>query len=518
MEYVIAYDLGTTGNKATLFRSDGKLMASSFYAYETFYPALNCVEQDPEQWWESVKVTTKKLLMDAKVDPKQIKCISFSGQMMGVVPVDQNGNVLRKAIIWADQRSVEEAKKLEITIGNDKVYSITGARITPTYFGPKVAWIKDNEPEVYHKTYKFLFPKDFIVYKFTGITGTDFSDASMSNIFDLKTRSWSEELVAALGIDIEKLPTPEPSTQVVGTILPSVAEEVGLSSGTLVVRGAGDGACATVGAGVFDSSEAYLYLGSSSWLSTCSQKPFFDPLARTFNFSHPLPGFFCPTGTMQAGGASYQWIKNTICDLESKLANDLHVDVYKILDDMLDESTPGAKGLIFLPYLLGERSPRWNVNARGAFVGLSITHTKLDLLRSVLEGVTMNLKIILDIFEKVGGFSFNKIRLIGGGAKGRNWRQIIADIFQKTVTVPEFPVEATSIGAAVIGAIGAGLIDVREAKTFVKDVLIVEPRQAFQELYAKLYEVFEKTYQALLPVFDELVMIQSQYRKREGDT
>jgi len=513
MEYVIAYDLGTTGNKATLFRVDGKLFASSFSPYDTFYPDVNWVEQDPEQWWLSVKKTTAELITKAKVDPESIKCVSFSGQMMGVVPIDEEGRVLRRAIIWADQRSVEQAKTLEYSIGNDEVYLITGGRITPTYFGPKVAWIKENEPEIYKRTYKFLFPKDFIVFKLTGRIGTDFSDASMSNIFDMNSKQWSEKLVSALGLDLEKLPTPTASTEIVGTIRPEIALELGLSPKTVVVRGAGDGPSATVGAGIFDSAEAYLYLGSSSWISTCSERPFLDPLARTFNFFYPLPGFFCPTGTMQAGGGSYQWIKNTICDLESKVANSLRIDVYSILDDLLDNNPPGSKGLIFLPYLLGERSPRWNVNARGAFIGLSVVHSKADMLRAVLEGVTMNLKIILDVFEKVAGFKFDRIRLIGGGAKGRNWRQIIADIFGKIVTVPEHPAEATSIGAAITGAVGAGLITAEEARRFVKDVVVIEPRKEYRKLYDKLYDVFEKSYQALVTVFDELANLQKSWKE-----
>ncbi|WP_041081622.1 xylulokinase [Thermotoga profunda] len=506
MSYVLAYDLGTTGNKATLFRNDGKLVASSFHPYETYFPNVNWVEQDPNQWWQSVKITTHEILDKAKIDKDEIKAISFSGQMMGVVPIDKDGNLLRSAIIWADQRSVEQASRLE-KIGNEKIYLTTGSRITPTYFGPKIAWIKDNQPEIYKKTFKFLFPKDYIIYKLTGVFGTDFSDASMSDVFDIKEKRWSEELIQVLQIDIDKFPDVSSSLSIVGNILPKVASEIGLSHKTLVVRGAGDGPAATIGAGVFDSNEAYLYLGSSSWISTCSDKPFFDPQARTFNFCYPIPDLYCPTGTMQAGGGSYQWAKNTFCDLENKVASELKLDVYAILDDLIDKTTPGSSPLVFLPYLLGERSPRWNVNARGAFIGLSMTHTKPELLRAVLEGVTFNLKIILDIFEKIGGFHFSKIRLIGGGAKGRNWRQIIADIFERPVSLPEYLGEATSVGAAICGCLGAGLIDINDARNFVKDVQTIEPRSDFSERYNKLYEIFERSYQALKEIFDSLAKI-----------
>ena len=501
MSYILAYDLGTTGNKATIYRYDGALIASAFSAYETYHPKPNWVEQDPEQWWNSVKVTTHKLLDQAKIDKDEIKVISFSGQMMGTIPININGDPLRKAIIWADQRSTEQASRLK-KFGENEVYKLTGSRITPTYAGPKIAWIRDNEPEIYNDTYKFLFAKDYIAFKFTGNVGTDYSDASLSSIFDIKNNEWSDDLIEILGIDKEKIPDVFPSTSVVGTVLDSVASELGLSSNTLVIRGGGDGACATLGAGVFDSSEAYLYLGSSSWISTCSKSPFFDEKARTFNFSHPIPGFYCPTGTMQAGGASYQWIKDAICLLETEKAKELNLSVFAILDDLIDGTVPGAKNLIFLPYLIGERSPHWNVNAKGAFIGLSIIHRKPDMLRAVLEGVAFNLRIILDILESAG--NFERIRLIGGGAKGRNWKQIIADIFNKVIVIPEFLEEATSMGAAIIGGIGSKMFSLSEARNFIKDVQFIEPRREYREKYETLYVAFKKSYDSLIEVYNLL--------------
>jgi len=289
MSYVIAYDLGTTGNKATLYSIDGKLLASSFFSYRTFYPGPNQVEQDPEEWWMSVKITTLELLSKAAIDPQKIKAVSFSGQMMGAIPVDRNGKTLRRAIIWADQRSVEQAAKLE-KLGNDTVYRLTGSRITPTYSGPKIAWIKDNEPETYRRAHKFLLTKDYIISRLTGEFGTDPTDASMTLLFDIKNWKWSQLLVDTLGLDMEKLPEVFASTSVVSTILPGVAKELGLSEKTLVIRGGGDGACACLGAGVVSSDEAYLYLGSSSWISTCSKEPVFDEKSRTVNFGYTLEG------------------------------------------------------------------------------------------------------------------------------------------------------------------------------------------------------------------------------------
>jgi len=504
VKYVIAYDLGTTGNKATLYGVDGKLLASSFSGYKTYHPGPNQVEQDPLEWWESVKETTSELIVRAGVNPEEIVAISFSGQMMGAIPVDRDGKLLRRAIIWADQRSVEQSARLE-EVGNDFVYRLTGSRITPTYSGPKIAWIKDNEPEIYNKAHKFLNAKDYIVSRFTGEFGTDHSDASMTLLFDIKNLKWSERLVEVLGLDMDKLPAVTSSTNVVSEILPKVAEELGLSKKTLIVRGGGDGACACLGAGVVSPDEAYLYLGSSSWVSTCSTEPLFDEKSRTFNFAYPIEGFYCPTGTMQAGGASYHWAKDALCQHEEEKAKALGLSAFTIMDDLIDQTRPGAGNLIFLPYLLGERSPRWNINARGAFIGLSSTHRKADMLRAVLEGVAFNLKIVLDILETKG--KFDKIRLIGGGAKGRNWKQIVADIFGKTVTVPEYLEEATSMGAAIIGAVGAGEMTFKEASNFVRDVQFIEYDPENHRYYERLFDVFDKAYSSLIETYEDLAKL-----------
>lgn len=501
MSFIIAHDLGTTGNKATLYKTDGKLIASSFFGYKTYYPGPNMVEQDPEEWWQSVKNATCELVTKAKIDSNDIKAISFSGQMMGVVPVGCDGNALRRAIIWADQRSVKQAEKLE-AIGNNTVYEITGTRITPTYSGPKIAWIKDNEPKIYKQTRFFLSAKDFIVYKLTGEFGTDYSDASMTLLFDLKNLRWSEKLVEALELEIGKLPPVSASTTVVSTILSNVSKELGLPPKTLVVRGGGDGACASLGAGVIQPGEAYIYLGSSSWVSTSSTTPFYDEKLRTFNFAHVIEGLYCPTGTMQAGGASYQWAKDHLCKEEQLASKLLGVDVYSLMDDIVDQTKAGAQHLIFLPYLLGERSPRWNANARGSFIGLSITHSKSDMLRAVLEGVAFNLKIIFDILESDKKFS--KIRLIGGGAKGRNWKQIISDIFGRKLMIPSHLEEATSIGAALIGAIGIEELTLNEAALIIQDVETIIPDQKKHEYYERLFRVFDNAYYALVETYEKL--------------
>ncbi|HPJ88976.1 MAG TPA: xylulokinase [Thermotogota bacterium] len=501
MDYLMAHDLGTTGNKATLYTKDGLLIGSEFIAYDTYYPGYNCVEQDGNQWWQSVVKSTQNLMKKANINPESLAGISFSGQMMGAVAVDRNGELLRNPIIWADQRSMPQTKKLE-AYGMQKVYQIAGTRVSPTFSGEKIAWLKENEPEVYEKTYKFLLAKDYIIMKLTGKFRTDYSDASMTNIFDVNTLSWSEEICSVLDIDRNKLPEIVESTRLAGHVTPQIAAQLGISTKTGIYQGGGDGACASTGAGINQPGEIYAYLGSSSWLSTTTDTPIFDPEMRTFNFCHTKEGLFCPTGTMQAGGASYNWAKDTLCSMEENYAKDLDVSVFSIMDDMIDRIPVGSKNLLFLPYLLGERSPHWNPNAKGAYIGLKASHTKAHLLRAVLEGVTFNLNIILGVLENV--VKFDRIRVIGGGAKGRNWQQILADVFNHEITIPQYLDEATSMGAAIVAGVGANMITFEQGSTFIRDIKTVKPIEANHIAYMKQFKIFNKAYKALEETFDLL--------------
>ncbi len=501
--YILAHDLGTSGNKATLYDVNGKLCSSSFYGYETYYPKTNWVEQDPHDWWKAVCVSTQDLINRTGISHKDILCVSFSGQMMGMLPVDQQGNPLRKMIIWADMRSVKQADYMEQVLGAKKGYTITGHRISPSYSAAKLLWVRENQPEIYKNTYKILHAKDYIIYRLTKNFVTDYSDASGMNLLDLEKRAWSDEIIDALQIRKEMLPDLHPSTAVAGTVRRDVATEVGLLAGTPVVIGGGDGSCAAVGAGVVETGSAYNVIGSSSWIALATKNPIYDPQMRTFNWVHLDKDLLSPCGTMQSAGYSYSWLKNNLCGLEVFLSKEKNIDPYELINDKILLSQPGAGNLIFLPYLLGERSPRWNPDAKGAFVGLKIVHTNADIYRSVLEGITYNLKVILDIFDKV--VSIKDVIVIGGGARSKVWLQILADIWQKPVQVPEFLEEATSLGAAVCGGVGIGeFTDFKVAKQFNKIVAEVKPRKEYSEIYQKLYQIFNQTYERLVPVYKAL--------------
>jgi xylulokinase len=504
IKYLLAHDLGTSGNKATLFSTDGKLVKSVIYPYATNYFNSNWAEQDPNDWWKAVCSTTHQILEG--FDKNQVAAISFSGQMMGCLCVDKNGEPLRNSIIWADQRSVKEAAFIGERIENQRFYKITGHRISPSYSLQKLLWIKNNEPEIYANTYKMLNSKDYIIYKLTNQFVTDFSDASSTNLLDLNTYKWSDELISITGIDGDKLPQLKKSTDVIGGVTAEAAAATGLAIGTPVVCGGGDGLCAAVGAGCVKEGATYSIVGSSSWISLTTEKPIYDPQMRTFNWAHIVPGYVTPCGTMQTAGVAYSWLKNQICTSESREAEEKGINPYEIINREIEKSPAGANGILFLPYLLGERSPRWNPNARGAFIGLTVEHKREDILRSVLEGITLNLNIILNVFKQHA--DIKEMTVIGGGAKGKVWRQIMADVYNVNIKTPNYLEEATSMGAAVAGGVGVGIFkDFEVINNFIRIDDIQVPIKINHAKYNQLSPIFDDCYFSLVDVYEKLAAL-----------
>ena len=506
--YLLAHDLGTSGNKATLYHTDGRLAASVVASYPTQYPHPGWVEQDPEDWWKAVCETSCSLLQKAAVAPEQVAVVSFSAQMMGCLLVDKEGNPLRPMITWADTRASQEEQELRQAMDETDFYCLTGHRPSASYSAAKLMWVRRHEPEVYRKAYKMLHAKDFIIHRLTGAFVSDYSDASGTNLFDINRKCWSETLCTTLDIPMELLPELHSSATVVGGVTKEAAACCGLVPGTPVVLGGGDGSCACVGAGVVRQGNTYCVLGSSSWISTASTKPVFDPQKRTFNWVHLDSALYTPCGTMQAAGVSYAWFRDTLCTAEQQQAAQNGTNIYKLLDEAASKTAPGANGLLFLPYLLGERSPRWNHKARGAFLGLDVTTTKPQMARAVLEGVGYNLKIILDALD---AFSpIGALTMIGGGAKGALWLQILADIWQRLLQLPAYREEATSLGAAICGGVGVGIYsDYRVVEQLNPIQRTVAPNPENADRYQELLKLFDASYKALLPVYDAL----DAYRK-----
>ena len=367
-------------------------------------------------------------------------------------------------------------------------------------------WVRDNEPGIYAKTHKTLCAKDYVNFRLTGKMATDFSDASGTNAFDLNTFKWSERIIQLAGVDPAMFPDPMDSTQVVGELTREAAAATGLRVGTPVALGGGDGSCAGVGVGCIKPGSAYNYLGSSSWIALTVEKPIVDEQMRTMNWAHCVPGYLHPSGTMQTAGSSLQWLKEVICISECAAAAATNTNPYALIDAAIAQSTPGANGILFLPYMLGERTPWWNPDARGAFIGLNLASKREDVLRAVMEGVTMNLGIIVNIFRQ--HVPLNTITVIGGGAKSSVWRQMMADIYDCPVESLNFLEEATSMGAAVIGGVAVGLFpDFEVIHRFIKVDHVSTPNPANQQRYRQMMPLLEKSYRALVSVYDDLAKI-----------
>lgn len=504
--YLLAHDLGTSGNKAVLYTVEGRLVKSRTYAYETYYTNNNWVEQNPEDWWEAVCVTTRSLLEG--IDPAEVAGVSFSGQMMGCVCVGRDGKALRNSLIWADMRASEEENLIRSRIDEKEFYHITGHRISPSYGGQKLMWVKNHEPELYGKTYKMLNAKDYMILKLTGEFVTEYTDASSTCLLDLNSLTWSGRLLDIMGIDREKLPKLMKSTDIAGYVTEDAAARTGLMPGTPIVCGGGDGVCAAVGTGCTREGVAHSCMGTSSWISITSREPIYDEQMRTFTWAHIVPGYVLPTGTMQCGGGAYAWFTDRLCQYERKCAGERGISLYDILEEEIENSRPGSNGLLFLPYLIGERSPRWNPDAKGGFIGLKMEHEKKDIIRSVQEGVAMNLEIILDAFRKHGQ-DIEEIVVIGGGAKSRAWRQILADVYNCSILKPNVVEEATSMGAAITAGVGVGVFeDFDVLDRFLTIDEIHRPVEENHQVYEKLKVLFSEAYECLTPLYRKL----SEYR------
>lgn len=499
-DFVLAHDVGTSGAKASIYDSTGRLAASASCAYETRYPARDHVEQDPQAWWSALAQSSRLVLEQSGTRPTDIAAIGISGQMMGCVAVGEHGEAIRPALIWADNRATRQAGQLARNAGTERVYRITGHRASASYSAAKIAWLRDNEHATYANTRCFLQAKDYILVRATGRFVTDHSDASGTNLYDLESGEWSAELIDAADIDGRLLPQIVKSTDVVGSLLPEAARDLGLAPGTPFVAGGGDGSCAAVGAGAIRPAAAYACLGSSSWIGICSQSPLLDPDQRTFTWAHLIDGLFLPTGTMQTSGLSVSWIES-ICAGHDETPAELEQNAAMV--------PPGSRGLLFLPYLLGERSPRWDPTARGSFVGLTMRHGSPELVRATLEGIALNLRTILDCFIKLEACP-RMLWLIGGGAASALFRRILASVLDVEVRVATGVESASALGAAVAAGIGVGLYDTWEVAERARvQVAADAPSTADAALYGQLHDIFEDAYSSLEAINGQLAVIEA---------
>lgn len=501
-QYILAHDLGTSGNKAVLYSLDGRLVKSAVYSYPLLVPKANWAEQQADDWWKAVCETTKELMQE--IPPSQIAAVSFSGQMMGCLCVDDHGVPVHNALIWADMRPTEQEAFVRSRIDPMEYYQLTGHRISASYSCMKLMWLRDNLPDVYAKTYKMLNAKDFILFRLTGNFVTEPSDASSTCLMDLKKQEWSDELFQLTELPRDKMPEILRSIDLAGTVTREASKQTGLLEGTPVVCGGGDACCAAVGTGVVREGAANCCMGTSSWISVASKAPVCDDGMTIINWAHIVPGYILPNGTMQAGGGALSWAVDCLyACLEGTPAPDKNA-IYASVNQEAEASGIGAQDLLFLPHLMGERSPRWNDKVKGSFVGLTLKHKRGDMLRAVMEGVGFNLDIILQTMLR-NGCDIDSLLLVGGGARNRVWQRILCDMFGLPMAVPADLEEATSMGAVITGGVGIGAFDsFDEVNKFLKIKEENTPDPENHRIYTQRKPLFEEAYQAVYPVFERM--------------
>lgn len=490
---IIAHDLGTTGNKASLHHPDGRLTDAVTVNYPAHFATGGIAEQDPEDWWGAVVSATRSLMEQSGTTAASISGIVISGQMMGAVLLGADNRPVRPAIIWADTRANAQYQQLRDVLGDEAAYKILGHRLNPTYSLEKVMWVRDNEPEVWSRVRRVCVAKDYVAMRISGRLATDRSDASGTNAYDQQSGTWSADLLAAANLSAELFPEILESTDVLGEVTSEAADALGLRAGTPIVMGGGDGPLAAVGAGVVSPEDgAYVSLGTSSWISFVSDAPVLDPLLRTFTFNNVVPGSFLPTATMQAGGASIQWFSEILNPEPSS----------KTTASLVDEahSEMDTEGLIFLPYLLGERSPLWEPSARGTFLGLARHHTRAHMMRAVMEGVAYNLLTCIKAFSE-SGHPIDQITAVSGGAQSDTFLQVLADVWGIPVLRRNIVDEANSLGAAVTGAVGLRLADFGAARSLSTIAGEFTPNKALAESHRERYDLFTGAVDALVPWF-----------------
>jgi len=497
MKYILVHDLGTSGNKATLFTTEGSIVKSEVVTYETIYHGEVHVEQNPSDWWDSVIESTKRLVEGIKVE--DIAVISCSGHMQGMVCLDKQGDLLYNSLIWMDQRSVAQMEALRANISEDRVYQITGNRLSPIYTLEKLMWMRDEQPQIYKNIYKVLNTKDYITYKLTGALVTDYSDASGTNALDITERCWSAEILEAANVPLDIFPELHQSIDIVGHVTESAAQACGLIPGIQVVCGGGDGACGTLGAGCINDGDTYCCMGTSAWAAMTTNSPVIDKKKAVFNLAHVIPGKFIPIGAMSSSGVAYQWGIDLFAKLEKLKAESTGISIHTLVEEEMRKSSVGANKLIFLPYLHGERSPRWNPEARGVFFGLTSNHTTGDMLRAILEGVAFNLGMIVDVFKE--HIDVKEVNLIGGGVNQLQ-QQILCDIFEVPVNTVANSRSASAVGAAVVAGIGVGIYKNFDAvNKFIELHETYEPIEENVATYKPLKDVFDQVYLNLENVY-----------------
>ncbi len=496
MSYLLGLDVGTTGCKAALFSPDGNVVASCTHEYPLYHPRPGWAEQEPEDWWSGTAGAVRELIGTSGVAPADVAAVGLSGQMHGAVLLDEHMAPVRRAIIWSDGRTTAQCREITRTVGAKRLIELTGNPALEGFTAPKVLWVREHEPESFARARLLLLPKDYVRWRLTGVACQEISDAAGTLLFDVRRGCWSEQLLEELDLDRSLLPEVMGSAEIAGQVTAEAARATGLREGTPVVAGGADNACGAVGTGVVRDGLVMVSIGTSGVVLSHSSEPRIEPRGRVHTFNHSVPGAYYLMGVTQGAGFSLRWLRDVL-DVRGQDGR----EAYELMSEQAAAVSPGSDGLLFLPYLQGERTPHMDAAARGVFFGLSGAHTRAHLIRSVLEGVAFSLRDCFEILRSLGT-PITQVRATGGGARSDEWLGIVASVLgvplHRTTSA-----EGPAFGAALLAGVGAGLYpSIADAcAATIRTTTSVEPDPDARERYERAYALYRELYPALRDSF-----------------
>ncbi|MHA1247107.1 MAG: xylulokinase [Candidatus Thorarchaeota archaeon] len=496
-DLVVAVDVGTSGVRAMLFDATGAVLSKAYEEFDSIFPSPSWVEQEAPNWWTTTCKVMGRMLNAGPFDPADIAAVSVTNQRETVVPIDESGRPLRRAIVWQDRRTVPQCDRIREAIPVEEIYRITGLTVDPYFTAPKILWIKEHEPSLFEATHKFLLVHDFVIFKMTGATVTDYSNASRTMLFDIGRADWSDRMLDALEIPREKLPDPVRSGDVVGELTEAAAKHCGLAAGTPVVAGGGDQQCAALGVGVVREGMIKATTGTGSFMLAYSEQPRLDAQRRLLCSRHVVGDAFVVEASMFTTGAALRWFRDNLGVEECAKAQEQGVDPYDVMASEAEGIPAGSEGVIHIPHFVGAGAPYWNPHARGVFAGLALGHTRQHMIRSILEGVAYELRTNLEVVRSLG-LEVSEMRVTGGAARSEVWMQIQADVLGVPVIRTEVE-EATALGAAILACTGVGIFSsaAEAAESMVRTRPALEPRPENREVYDKAFERYGRLYAAI---------------------
>lgn len=501
MKYLIGVDLGTSATKTVMVNENGEVAASASSSYPLYEPANGWAEQDPHDWKRAVFSTIRETVKKSGVSAEDVAGIGLSGQMHGLVMLDEKNEVIGRSIIWCDARAEKETEEMLKLLPMEKWMEITNNPPLTGWTAAKILWVRKNRPDLYARCRHILLPKDYVRYEMTGVFATDVSDATGMQLLDVKNRCWSEELLEKLGIDRNMLAKVYESPEITGFLLPHIAEELGLTTKTAVVAGGSDNACAALGTGVVHEGQAFATIGTSAVVYTHLDHYTQIPGGGLHMCCCAVPGCWHTMGGPQSAGLSVEWFKNEFCRDLMERADREKRGFYDLMNELAGQIPIGSDKLIYLPFLMGERTPHMQPSYRGAFLGLNTVHTQAHMLRAIMEGITFCLADCNQMLRDQG-VQVRVMRACGGGSKSPLWRKMMADLFTCDVRTMEQE-EGPAYGGAILAGVGTGVFaSVQEAcDAFVKEKGSTEPDEAEAELYRKYHEVYRRMYESLTDAF-----------------